>query len=317
MEFYMSLSAKENYLEAIKYGCPEYVPMACEPIWHGIAFDNVLKFENWTDRYGITWEMAMEGTVPFPKGNPLADIEKQLDSYKFPDAAGLEMNPETIERLKNINRGNMLVTGQMTYFCFERAWALMGLENFMVALIEFPSHVHHMLRELAKYARAVFDRYMEMGVDGVSFSEDLGSQKALMMSPAQFREFFIPEYKYAFENLVKENKIINFHSCGCVNEIAGDLAEIGVTILNPVQARANDLHKLKADVLGKMALQGGIDTHLIMTGAPGDIKNEVIKIMEVLKPGGGYICGPDQSFPDMPEDNMQMLWKTAKEAGRY
>ena len=276
-----------------------------------------LKFENWTDRFGVTWEMGMEGVVPFPKGNPLADIERQLDKYKFPDPNGLTVNPDAVEYLKTLDRSNILVVGGMTYFCFERAWALMGMDNFLAAIIEFPEHVRYMLHEIAKYARGVFDRYLEMGVDAVSFSEDLGTQKALMMSPRHFREFFIPEYKHAFENVLKEKKMVNFHSCGCVSEIAGDLADIGVTVLNPIQARANDLHEVKNEVYGKMALDGGIDTHLILTGTPEDIRKEVIRIMEILKPGGGYICGPDQGFPNMPEDNMQMLWKTAKDVGRY
>ena len=286
----MSLSIKENYLEAIKYGNPEYVPMTCEPLWHYIGFSDILKLENWTDRFGIKWEMGMEGVVPFPKGNPLADIEKQLDKYKFPDPGGLVMDPDVIERLKTIDKNNTLIVGGMTYFCFERAWALMGMDNFLTAIIEFPNEVKYILHELAKYARRVFDRYLEMGVDAVNFSEDLGTQKALMMSPKHFREFFIPEYKYAFENVFKENKIVNFHSCGCVTEIAGDLADIGVTVLNPVQARANDLHK---------------------------IKKEVIRVMEILKRGGGYVCGPDQGFPNMPVENMQMLWQTARNIGKY
>ena len=313
----MSLSAKENYIEAVKYGNPEYVPMGCEPVWHSISFDGMLKFEDWTDRFGVTWEMAAADTVPFPKGNPLADLERQLDSYKFPDPNGLVMNPDVLERLKTVDRNNFLVSGGMCYFCFERVWALMGMDTFFTAIIEFPDEVHYVLHELAKYARGIFDRYLEMGVDGVGFSEDLGTQKALMISPKHFREFFIPEYKYALENVLKEKKFVNFHSCGCVDEIAGDLAEIGITILNPIQARANDLHKIKKDVSGKMALDGGIDTHLIMTGTPEDVKKEVIRIMEILKPGGGYICGPDQYFPNMPEENIQALWQTAKDVGRY
>ena len=313
----MSLSIKENYIESIKYRNPKYVPLGCEPLWHGISFNDILKLENWTDRFGITWEMGMAGVVPFPKGNPLEDIETQLDKYKFPDPNGLVMNPDALERLKTIDRDKYLVVGNMTYFCFERAWALMGMDNFLAAIIEFPDQVHYMLHELAKYARGVFDRYLEMGADAVSFSEDLGTQKALMMSPAHFREFFIPEYKYAFENVLKANKMVNFHSCGCVTEIAGDLADIGITILNPIQARANDLHEIKKDVYGKMALDGGIDTHLIMTGTPEDVRKEVIRVVEILKEGGGYICGPDQYFPDMPAENIAMLWKTAKEVGRY
>jgi len=308
---------KENYLEAIRYGKPEYVPLTCEPIWHSIVFKDVMKYENWTDRFGITWEMAMAETVPFPKVNPLADIERQLDSYVFPDPAGLEMDPDVIDVMKTIDRDGTLISGSLTYFCYERAWALMGMENFLAAMIEYPESIHYLLHEVAKYARGVFDRYLEMGVDAVGFSEDLGSQKALMMSPALFREFLLPEYKFAFENVLKEKKIINFHSCGCVSEIAGDLADIGVTILNPIQARANDLYKVKQAVSGKMALQGGIDTHMILKGTPDDVRAEVIRVMEIFKPGGGYICGPDQHFPEFPEDNMQMLWKTAAEFGMY
>jgi len=186
-----------------------------------------------------------------------------------------------------------------------------------MAIYEFPDEIHFMLHEIAKYARGAFDRYIELGVDAVSFSEDLGTQNSLMMSPKHFREFLLPEYKFAFENVLKEKKIINFHSCGNITEIAGDLADIGVTIINPVQARANDLNKLKNDVKGKTALEGGIDTHILLTGTPADVRSEVIKVMEILKPGAGYVCGPDQSFPDMPEENMQMMWQTAREAGRY
>jgi uroporphyrinogen decarboxylase len=313
----MHLNAKENYLEAVKYGKPEYVPMSCEPVWQGINFNDMLKYENWTDRFGVEWEMAAADTVPFPKGNPLADIERQLDSYKFPDPNELVMNPETLEHIKTLDRGAVLLSGGLSYFCFERAWALMGMDNFFAAIIEYPGEVKYMLHKIAGYARGVFDRYLEMGVDGVGFSEDLGTQRALMISPKHFREFFIPEYKYAFENVLKEGKFVNFHSCGCVSEIAGDLADIGVTILNPVQAKANDLHKIKKDAHGKMALSGGIDTHLILTGTPDEIKKETERVMEILKPGGGYICGPDQYFPDMPRENIQMLWQTARETGKY
>ena len=281
------------------------------------TFNDIIRLENWTDRFGITWEMGMPGVVPFPVVHPLADIENQLDKYKFPDPDGLVMNQESLDRFKAVDKNNFLTVGHMTYFCFERAWALMGMDNFLAAIIEFPEQIKYIIHEVAKYARGVFDRYLEMGVDAVSFSEDLGTQKALMMSPAHFREFFIPEYKFAFENVFKANKMVNFHSCGCVDEIAGDLADIGVKILNPVQARANDLHKIKSAVYKKTALEGGIDTHLLATGTPDEVKAEVIRVLEILKQGGGYICGPDQYIPGMTDENMQMLWQTAKDAGKY
>lgn len=310
------MNEKENYLEAIRFGKPEYIPTTCEPIGYTFTFEDIVRMENWTDRWGVKWELELEGMVPFPKCNPLADIKK-LEQYPFPDPEGLVLSKKTLEKLKKVDRPTKIVTGSMTYLLFERAWALMGMENFMMALIDYPDKMHYLLHQIAIYARLVFDRYLEIGVDGIGFSEDLGSQRALMISPTLFRDFLLPEYVFIFENVKKEGKIINFHSCGCVDAIAGDLSYIGVTILNPVQTRANDLVKLKAQTQGRMALQGGIDTDLLIRGTPEQVQKETIRVLEVLKPGGGYVCGPDQYFPNMPHENMEALWRTVKEFGKY
>jgi len=132
-----------------------------------------------------------------------------------------------------------------------------------------------------------------------------------------FREFLLPEYEYCFENVLGAGKMVQFHSCGCVDAIAGDLASIGITVLDPIQARANDLGKLKAETAGRMALCGGIDTALLARGTAEEVGREVARVMEILKPGGGYVCAPDQAIPGIPEENMSALWETAAEVGRY
>ncbi len=117
--------------------------------------------------------------------------------------------------------------------------------------------------------------------------------------------------------MLAAGKMVEFHSCGCVDAVAGELARIGVSILNPVQARANDLAKLKRDTLGRTALSGGIDTALLATGTPQQVRAEVIRVMDILKPGGGYVCTPDQGIPGVPQENYDALWQTAREVGRY
>jgi len=102
-----------------------------------------------------------------------------------------------------------------------------------------------------------------------------------------------------------------------VEAIAGDLAGIGVSVLNPVQARANDLHKIKRDTVGRMALHGGIDTAVLAMGTREEVQAEVVRVMEILKPGGGWVCAPDQAIPGIPEENMNALWETAQKLGRY
>jgi hypothetical protein len=50
-----------------------------------------------------------------------------------------------------------------------------------------------------------------MGVDGIGFSEDLGSQRALMMSPQTFREFLLPEYQRCFQHALSAGNTVHFH----------------------------------------------------------------------------------------------------------
>ena len=192
-----------------------------------------------------------------------------------------------------------------------------GLDNFLMAFHERPDELRELLRKIADYNIAIFERYIDLGVDGVSFSEDLGSQRALMISPEQFREFIKPAYARIFKVVKDAGLLINFHSCGCVQDIVEDLIDVGVDILNPVQSRANDLHLMKQKAQGKIALQGAIDTHeVLMLGTPETVEAEVKRVLSTLAPGGGYIIGPDQGMP-FPEENIAALWAAAETWGVY
>lgn len=310
------LSPKENYLAAIRFANPERVPLGNEPTFHAFQLEGNFRKANWTDLWGVRWEVGLENTVPFPKGNHLPSFD-QLDDDRLPTPNALVLSDELREGLAKVDRGTTLIVGELDYLLFERAWAVMGMDNFLAELATYPEEARAFLHAISGYARAVFDRYLELGVDGVTFSEDLGSQRALMISPGMFRELFLPEYRHCFESVLREGKLVLFHSCGCVDTIAADLANLGVSVLEPVQARANDLPRIKRDTVGRMALSGAVDTSVLALGSPTDVRAEVVRVMEILKPGGGYVCAPDQNIPGVPAQNMETLWDTAREIGRY
>ena len=313
----MKLTPAENYLEAIRFGSPEYMPRGNEDIFHRIQLKGHFNYANWTDPWGVRWVMDMPGTSPFPKGNPLPDIRK-LEDYKLPDPDTIFQDMEEEKRkIKEAKAQGKLIDGGYSYFIFERVWALMGLENFLAALIEEPELTHELLHKIAVFAKRVFANMLELGADMISFSEDLGTQRALMFSPKHFEEFFLPEYRFAFEDVLKEGKMINFHSCGCVESIVQGLADIRVSVLNPVQARANDLAGIKKVTLGKTALCGAVDSHLLLVGSIREVRDETARVIEILKPGGGYICAPDQGFPEFPQENIDAMYETAVEMGLY
>jgi uroporphyrinogen decarboxylase len=102
-----------------------------------------------------------------------------------------------------------------------------------------------------------------------------------------------------------------------VQEVIEDLIDVGVDILNPIQARANDLALVKQRADRKLALWGGIDTqHVLMRGTPEDVEAEVKRVLAILAPGGGYIIAPDQGMP-FPPENIEALWRAAETWGTY
>ena len=312
------MTPKENLLRAIRYDNPEWLPRGDEGVMAGIAYEGNFKVACWTDAWGTRWETTRDDMVPFPKGNPLPDLTR-IEDFRVPDPhAMFDADTEIAARMAAIpDRDEKLVFGQQVYFLYERAWALTGLESFMAAFHEHPDELRELLRRITDYNIAIFERYLELGVDGIGFSEDLGTQRSLMISPKHFREFLVPEYKRAFAPVKAAGKLVNFHSCGCVQDVIPDLIEVGVDILNPVQARANDLALVKQLAYGKLALQGGIDAQqVLMRGTPAEVEVEVRRVIGILAPGGGFIIGPDQGMP-FPDENIEAMWREAKRSGRY
>jgi uroporphyrinogen decarboxylase len=170
--------------------------------------------------------------VPFP-ANPLPDLDR-LEGYRVPDYDRLAFSEGLRDALASVHRTEHVVYGSLTYLLFERAWALAGLEGFLAALVTHPDAAHELLHAIAGYARRVFERYLDLGVDGISFSEDLGSQRALMLSPSMVREFLLPEYRHVLLRSSGRSST----STVAVSRRSRGTRGIGVTLLNPVQARA-------------------------------------------------------------------------------
>jgi uroporphyrinogen decarboxylase len=246
----------------------------------------------------------------------LKNLDRLVD-YQFPSADALRLTDGLKGIIRDGKNEGKIIFGELYHMLFERIWALMGLESFMTALYERPEELKFVLHKIAEFVRAVFARYIEMGLDGIYFSEDLGTQRALMVSPTVLHEFFFPEYHFILQDALAEKKLINFHSCGCIQQIAGELAGLGISILNPVQARANDLVIVKEATVGKAALQGAIDTNMLCTGTPEAVRHETLRVLSILQPGGGYILGPDQDNLPFKPENMQAMRDAAREFGRY
>jgi uroporphyrinogen decarboxylase len=127
---------------------------------------------------------------------------------------------------------------------------------------------------------------------------------------------FVPEYRRLFGYYKSHGVHISFHSCGRIQDIVDLFIDLGVDVLNPVQATANDLALLRQRTQGRMTLQGAIPSHVVADGPIEAIRRHVQEKIHLLGREGGYICQADQGLP-FPAAHVQALEQAIDEFGRY
>lgn len=77
--------------------------------------------------------------------------------------------------------------------------------------------------------------------------------------------------------------------------------------------------KLKREFGDRLSFHAGIDIQEVLpSGTPGEVRDEAIKTMRALGPGGGYILAPTHYVqPDVPPENVIALRDAVLEYGWY
>jgi uroporphyrinogen decarboxylase len=112
-------------------------------------------------------------------------------------------------------------------------------------------------------------------------------------------EFVYPHLQRHFSLAHEYGIKVMFHSCGAVREIIPDLINLGVDILNPLQANAKGMapDELKKEFGGKLCFHGSLDTQRTLPfGTEEEVRREVRDRVETLSPGGGFILSPAHNF---------------------
>jgi uroporphyrinogen decarboxylase len=181
--------------------------------------------------------------------------------------------------------------------------------------------------EILRLKIAYWERALaEVGdlVDIVQEGDDYGGQDDLLLRPESWRELFKPRLRQLLATIragAPHAKLF-FHSCGSILSIIPDLIEVGVDILNPVQVAAAgmDSAALKAEFGDELVFWGGgVDTqHVLPTGTPQQVADEVRRRVEDLAPGGGFVFNTVHNIQaDVPPENLLAMRQALEEHGAY
>ncbi|MEG0901663.1 MAG: uroporphyrinogen decarboxylase family protein, partial [Clostridia bacterium] len=148
---------------------------------------------------------------------------------------------------------------------------------------------------------------------------DVGMQTGMLMHADIWRELFKPRMASiicAAKEICPKLPIF-YHSCGNPTQIIGDLVEIGVTVLNPLQPECVDHLAIKEAFGDRLAFWGGVSAQGAMSfGKPEDVRTEVRRCIEVLGKNGGYLIGPNHVVePEVPWENLLAFFDAVEEFG--
>ncbi len=108
------------------------------------------------------------------------------------------------------------------------------------------------------------------------------------------------------------------HTCGGVEPLIDGFIESGFNIMNPVQCSADGMgpQRLKETYGDRMTFWGaGVDTQQTLPfGTADEVRAEVLERLEVLSPGGGYVCNPIHNIqPRTPVENVVAMFDAIRE----
>jgi uroporphyrinogen decarboxylase len=320
------MNEKKNARRIIAFRNPDRVLTA--PPTHSIAFygANHEGFEGgghhlpvgtqWVDIWGVRWHREHEGVMGFPRGHPLADLAASLDACTWPDPDDPRICSRIHEQAKGWDREATFLTGSHRDTLWEKSYMLVGMEAMMINFHAEPAAAKALLHRIMDFHLGIARHYLAAGVEMVAMGDDLGTQRGLLLSPKVVQEFLVPEYRRLFDLYKEHGVLINFHSCGHIMPLLETFMDLGVDILNPIQATANDLVELRKITQGRMALQGGVSSATLVQGPVEAIRAEVAQRILQLGRKGGYFCAPDQGMP-WPEAHIQALHDAVAEFGSY
>jgi uroporphyrinogen decarboxylase len=267
-----------------------------------------------TDDWGIEW--VKDGPFNQIRRYPLEHAdEAAVRAYRFP----YERVPALLATLEPVvaRRAEYFIGCDVSPCVFEMACRLRGMEGALLDLAEAPALAAHLLGECAAFAqRLAEDACARFPLDWLWTGDDVGGQQALMLSPAQWREFVKPHLARIVAVGKARGLPVAFHCCGAIRPIIPDLIEIGVDVLNPVQCNCPGMDplELKREFGRSLAFMGGVDTQrLLPCGTPREVRHATERLLAgMTADGGGYILAASHAVPpETPLDNLFALYEAA------
>lgn len=337
------MTFKENYLRTVHFDRPDYIIMSaiintacwnyypqeflCEQMEkHPRLFPgfvrpqlpikpqygcNSRKDVPYTDGFGCTWYTSTDGITGTVLGHPLADWEA-FSSYTAPDpdvSDGLApFDWEAYRAAVKANPEQLHIGGLRHGHTFLQLCDIRGYENLMFDMADEEPKLWELIKLVEDFNLALVRRFVDAGVDGMAYAEDLGMQIGPMLSPDHFRKYIMPSYRKIMQPARDKDLLIHMHSDGDIRTLVDDILAAGVDVTN-LQDLVNGIDWIRDNLKGRACIELDIDRQNITRfGTPAQIDSLIREEVEKLGSPQGGLMFVHGLYPGPPMENVEALY---------
>ena len=260
------------------------IPFLCsEPVPGG---GNAHSVGTFVDAWGCEFENLQDGIIGQVKSPQLKDWS-EAGAIRFPR----ERLDVELDAVADFCRGTeKFVLAGTCPRPFERIQFLRGPEEVYLELNRPPAEMLDFIQKLHAFYLEELKIWAETDVDALTFMDDWGSQRALLVAPELWRELFKPLYADYIALAHEHGKHCFMHSDGHITEIIPDLIEIGLDALNS-QLFCMGVEELGSRFAGELTFWGEMDRQqLLPRASPAEIAEAARGLRAAFHRDGGFIA---------------------------
>lgn len=249
--------------------------------------------------------------------HPLEVVESvdQLEGLPWEDGSDPQVFSGLAHQVQAVHQRGLAAVLHQECTVFEHAWYRRGMDTLFMDLAEGNGIAEWLLDFYARRSAFAVAAAARAGVDCIRLGDDVGTQRGMMMSVPQWREVLKPRLAGVIQaaKQARPQAVIQYHSDGDIRPIIGDLVEIGVDLLNPVQPECMDMDEIAGEWGSRIGLSGMIGTQTTMPfGSPDDVREAVERVRRAAGRGIRVVLAPTHVLePDVPWANIEALIEAA------
>lgn len=247
--------------------------------------------------------------------SPLRDAQSPEEIEEFPieTEAGWREDHMAGEVERRHGQG-LYVVGSVGHI-YEHSWQIRGYEQFLTDLMMRPDWAESILERITRRNLNRAEAAARAGADMLHTGDDIANQQTMMFNPDLWRRVLKPRWErvYRAARRIKPDIAIWYHSDGNITEVIGDLVEIGVTVLNPMQPECIDVEEVCRCYGDRLLFDGTIGTQSSFPwGTPEEMRRTVRRRREVF--GGRLMLSPTHVLePEVPPQNVVAFYEACDE----